>query len=1277
MIRKFTLRNCSSATAVLFFIATYVGLTVSNSALAQPTTIIQNFEDYSPFWKIEKQYKGVVFADALIVMPMAGTASGTRALSSGDPDNREFHTGPLIINFATGQQSVRFFVGRIDHGQYEVQAIVRAYDGPGNLVYSNESQPIKLAAGPTEINTEVSISVGTPIIRRVELQYDGTLFEVIDDLEYELDVVPSVDTKKPRVAIKKPKDNETIRSTMFQIEGTLIDDVDIVDAYLLIESPHKPDQKLQLYFKKDPNAWIYGPPQFVFGGATLLGLLTEGANTLRVVATDSSGNIGEHSIRVESEKPPTTPLPMQDIFPTAMEISQGTTDGLQIPFKNVNFTYYVDSHLVAGKRTLVRIYSTVKDRSLPPPTPSSGAAKPPLKFAAKPPLKGVRCELTGQRNGVDLPNSPLKSLPEDIEIYPDQTIADQRGDLNRTCNFELPSSWITSGVTTLIAHVNPPTWGTGEVDECATCNNFLNKIRVLGITFKEVVPVTFYPLRTCVRKSASDPKTKCKKPDTNVHLDVFSAPQSNLPPVMPVNEANIKIKTPPNPIMYVDGDFDHGGDQTSKVFNNILTQVQGRRIHDMLGGWIDLDQLSSGPIGHPVTDYFRPAINHIYVGITSECTADCGKQSGMATVVKVNAKDLARDSLTVAHEVFHVWGRGHVPHPHDSSGNYVTGSTAKALGCGELPDKLDVFYPSYGVKHVSATGKIYSLRPSVGQWGVDLGKWKSGKKVVNDALKDPASTYDLMSYCGGGIWKEWISPYTRFETRYKLLTGPTIAGLPRYKLKEEHRIEFGQDRRISGQRVIKLVGDRPVSSSGEVSTWLVSLFQLAQAQKPKEEGEYLLVSGNILSGTSASFNPFYSYTLPRRGSVDGGEGEYRIEFFGPGASSLSTFSFNPHRVADSDSDHSAFALLLPFPSRTKRIVLARGQKELVERKVSANAPETRVISPNGGERWGDEAVQTIRWKANDPDGDHLRHTVQYSRDGGATWATIAVDLTDDELDISPRLVPGSKSALVRVLTTDGVLTASDTSDRSFNVTSKRPIARITYPETGSAHVAGHMVPLLGTATDLEDRSVANKAFRWTSNRDGMLGRGRRLDAFKLSPGAHDIRLDVSDADGNVSSDQISITIKSYPIGLKLVEAAANGVCDSYQSHTIRLRWRVSGGKRIVKVGPLSLVRDGVLIMKIDEKFPLEGSAAFPVSLPLGGRVDVLLGGRGEENIPVFAKATVAFPKCAETQVRDSVNKEEYGWCCIKHGLQRSSAKTCRDLGGVLYQRSGAAERSCQ
>jgi hypothetical protein len=170
-----------------------------------------------------------------------------------------------------------------------------------------------------------------------------------------------------------------------------------------------------------------------------------------------------------------------------------------------------------------------------------------------------------------------------------------------------------------------------------------------------------------------------------------------------------------------------------------------------------------------------------------------------------------------------------------------------------------------------------------------------------------------------------------------------------------------------------------------------------------------------------------------------------------------------------------FAQFTPFNPLTRRIQLGYMGAILAERVVSANAPVITITSLSL-----DSVNQLISlaWNAADPDGDLLRFTVQYSDDQGTSWTALKTDLPWQSLTLSSKLLPGSATAQLRVLASDGVNTTIAYSP-VFNLPKHAPMVTIQGLVPGQAVAYGALVNLFGLALDAEDGSISGSGLSWT------------------------------------------------------------------------------------------------------------------------------------------------------------------------------------------------------
>ncbi len=116
-----------------------------------------------------------------------------------------------------------------------------------------------------------------------------------------------------------------------------------------------------------------------------------------------------------------------------------------------------------------------------------------------------------------------------------------------------------------------------------------------------------------------------------------------------------------------------------------------------------------------------------------------------------------------------------------------------------------------------------------------------------------------------------------------------------------------------------------------------------------------------------------------------------------------------------------FALKVPYPAATARIQIRRNSDDalLAERALSATPP-TVTITPPVSITW--TGPQPIAWQS-DPGDRH--YIVQVSTDNGATWEAQAIHFPGTVYTLETASILNTTQALVRVIATDGLNTASD------------------------------------------------------------------------------------------------------------------------------------------------------------------------------------------------------------------------------------------------------------
>jgi hypothetical protein len=293
---------------------------------------------------------------------------------------------------------------------------------------------------------------------------------------------------------------------------------------------------------------------------------------------------------------------------------------------------------------------------------------------------------------------------------------------------------------------------------------------------------------------------------------------------------------------------------------------------------------------------------------------------------------------------------------------------------------------------------------------------------------------------------------------------------------------------------------------------------------------YLIMSGKQQDDGSWVLDPAYEMILPSGTSGQAGTGDYRIVLLDSAGKELGSQDFSiPSNRIDMQDPATGTMDALPVPPSFVHVIQLPADVMTVEFRASGevlasltrsmHVPSVEIVSPAGS---GLGNPTQIKWMATDPDGDSLRYMVQYSPDPRQDdWQTLAVDLEANEIPVDPAHLPGSTDARVRVLATDGLNTGSAIS-LPFSVEDKPPKASILSPVPGTTIERRERLVLMGSGSDLEDGSLEGSALAWSSDRDGALGTGNRLDITLLTLGEHRITLTAQDSHG--LRDTASITV---------------------------------------------------------------------------------------------------------------------------------------------------------
>lgn len=226
----------------------------------------------------------------------------------------------------------------------------------------------------------------------------------------------------------------------------------------------------------------------------------------------------------------------------------------------------------------------------------------------------------------------------------------------------------------------------------------------------------------------------------------------------------------------------------------------------------------------------------------------------------------------------------------------------------------------------------------------------------------------------------------------------------------------------------------------------------------------------------------------------------------------------PYCADGAESDDLLVRGAVPFREDARQIRFSYRGLELLTTEVSRDTPELHLTWRPCGTLRG---RQTISWEASHPEGLELQYFLRYRTGDGGNWQRLTGRLTSTEHVLDFDQLAGGDRCQIAVVATDGVNTTTAESD-AFVVARKPFQVFLLEPEDGEHFTAEQVIFLRGQAYSLEDQRGEIDSLRWTSDRDGDLGRGAPVELRgRLSPGPHEITLQSGDGEHAVRQ---SVTI---------------------------------------------------------------------------------------------------------------------------------------------------------
>ncbi len=458
---------------------------------------------------------------------------------------------------------------------------------------------------------------------------------------------------------------------------------------------------------------------------------------------------------------------------------------------------------------------------------------------------------------------------------------------------------------------------------------------------------------------------------------------------------------------------------------------------------------------------------------------DCCKETVIAGIPPIPGTFLNLDIVLgyIESDNDFVWKPGEtVVYDLNGDGSY---ETSEPVIAGAKPANGTPIAQDFKISYVEDTQDVSW---SLATWGRHV----SGPRVRDGPLGVPAYG------CGAGApdpswpWTDDDIHEVGLDTRTLTLISPSTTDLMSYCWSTS----AGGPPWISGYRWQSLLNSFVTGGSGFAPALESNAVSPALEPVVSPSGDSLLVSGSVSSSGGGRIESVLRQ--PGEFFEEPGRGDYSVVIVDQQGNVLAGKSLNAQFV-DIDGnvvEPYQFAVALAYPASAVAVQLRRGAILIDEVRASPNPPFVQLLSPNGGENWS--GIQTVSWRAADPDGDPLTYTLEYSPDGGNTWSPLETGLTQTSYRLDTSQIPGSNMARLRVLAVDGFYTSQDDSDSPFIVEDKPPTAHLLQPTDQSVFTTDDTVLLIGEGQDLEDGSLSDNNLAWSSSIDGFLGTGGGL-----------------------------------------------------------------------------------------------------------------------------------------------------------------------------------------
>jgi hypothetical protein len=181
----------------------------------------------------------------------------------------------------------------------------------------------------------------------------------------------------------------------------------------------------------------------------------------------------------------------------------------------------------------------------------------------------------------------------------------------------------------------------------------------------------------------------------------------------------------------------------------------------------------------------------------------------------------------------------------------------------------------------------------------------------------------------------------------------------------------------------------------------------------------------------------------------------------------------------------------------------------------AQAPVLSLNSPQNNAEYFNGETLTLKAFANDAEDGDISANIIWESDLDGALGT-GSEITEVELS------EGTHTLTATIEDSHGAELAAT---RSVGVLNNAPEVSISNPEDASVFQEGDSIDLTAAASDYEDGALSGASITWSSSKDGSLGTGSTLTTDALSIGLHQITVTATDSDGEITENEVTLTIQ--------------------------------------------------------------------------------------------------------------------------------------------------------